>query len=317
MKSPHDDVESQVKQLGLQELPGASGSLRRWDIIVRGASLVLHVTAAGYLWPRIYDSVHVESSEAFINAVRFANTLVTAVWLAYVAQHVFFMAVKGRLVLGRSAPLFILGYMLPTKLVERVLVPASRKPIAGGDESLRLLFALALGTYGLALLMELCAKALLACLSGRAQDGSELPITSPDADSGSSSNVSDNSPAKPMQAPVNSASSDDLGVHHEGSRRDAVNTQTPPNHVHVAIVDDDSKKNDELPLIFRGAIWCLYTPMVIMAWAGVPLFQQNAGPPQDFAEQGTAGIPDGGTTTGPTNTQSTHSEDTAPRTILQ
>ncbi|KAK3638101.1 hypothetical protein LTR56_013312 [Elasticomyces elasticus] len=314
LESPYEDVG---EQRGLIGPPDKSKSLPRWGVVLRGASVALHITATGYLWPRIFDAVYIESSEDFINAVRFANTLVIVVWLTYVAQHVFFMVVKGRPVLGRSAPLFILGYMLPTKLVERVLVPVSRKPITRGSESLRLLFALALGSYGLAFLMELCAKALLACLSGRAHDESELPTTSPDADGASSSGVSDNSPANTVsiQALVDSASSDDLGVHHEGSPRDAVITQTSPDHASTA--DNDRKDDERLPLIIRGAIWPLYFPMVIMAWAGVPLFQQNPGPPQDSAEQGTAGMPDEGTTIGPTNTEGTRSDGNGSPTILQ
>ncbi|KAK4898012.1 hypothetical protein LTR27_004397 [Elasticomyces elasticus] len=260
--------------------------------------------------------LYIESSEDFINAVRFANTLVTAVWLTYVAQHVFFMVVKGRPVLGSSAPLFILGYMLPTRLVEKVLVPASRKTITRGAESLRLLFVLAMGSYGLALFMEMCAKALLACLSGRAHDESELPTTSPDADSASSSDVLDNSPVNTasIQAPVDSTSSNDLEIQPEESSRDTAITQTSPDHASTA--DNDGKEDDELPLIIRGSIWSLYFPMVIMVWAGVPLFQQNAGPPQDSAEQGTAGIPDGGTTIGTTNTEDTRPEENGSRTIL-
>ncbi|KAK5735024.1 hypothetical protein LTR17_008514 [Elasticomyces elasticus] len=301
LESPYEDV----------------GRLPRWGVVLRGAILALHITATGYSWPRILDAVYIESPEDFINAVRFANTLVTAVWLAYVAQHVFFMVVKGRAVLGISAPLFILGYMLPTKLMEKVLVPASRKTITRGVESLRLLFVLALGSYGLALLMELCAKALLACLSGRAHDESELPTTSPDADGASSSDVLDNSPVNTVsvQAPVDSAGSNDLEIQPEESPRDTVITQTSPDHASTA--DNDSKEDAEMPLIIRDAIWSLYFPMVIMAWAGVPLFQQNAGPPQDSAEQGTADIPDGGTTIGPTNTEGTRSEGNGSPTILQ
>ncbi|KAK5680534.1 hypothetical protein LTS10_007465 [Elasticomyces elasticus] len=317
IESPYEDVGREVEQLGLIGLPDKSKSLPRWGVVLRGASLALHITSTGYLWPRIFDAVYIESSEDFIDAVRFANTLVTAVWLTYVAQHVFFMVVKGRPVLGRSAPLFILGYMLPTKLIEKVLVPASRKTITGGAEPLRLLFVLAFGSYGLALLMELCAKALLACLSGRAHDECGLPTTSPDADSVSSSDVLNNSPVNTVsiQALVDSASSNDLEIQPEASPRDTVITQTSPDH--ASTTDNDSKEDAELPLIIRGSIWSLYFPMVIMAWAGVPLFQQNAGPPQDSAEQGTAGIPDGGTTIGPTNTESTRSENKASRTILQ
>ncbi|KAK5736744.1 hypothetical protein LTR17_007249 [Elasticomyces elasticus] len=317
LESPYEDVGREVEQRGLIGLPDKSKSLPRWGVVLRGASLALHITATGYLWPRILDAVYIESSEDLINAVRFANTLVTAVWLTYVAQHVFFMVVKGRPLLGRSAPLFILGYMLPTKLVEKVLVPASIKTITRGAESLRLLFVLAIGSYGLALLMELCAKALLACLSGKAHDKSELPTTSPDADSASSSDVLDNSPVNTVsvQAPVDLASSNDLEIQTEESPRDTVITQTSPDHASTA--DNDGKEDAELPLVIRGAIWSLYFPMVIMAWAEVPLFQDNTGPPQDSAEQGTAGISDGGTTIGPTNTEGTCSDNKASRSILQ
>nr|OQO28167.1 hypothetical protein B0A51_04587 [Rachicladosporium sp. CCFEE 5018] len=163
--APVTDLKALVKR---EETRPKEGDRRRravFDLITPAGS-ISHLVALCYVWTKIFDVTHINTpSQDVNNGIAWVVLSMSLLWITYALQHFLsYMAVQ-KFWIPRSPPFFLFGLFTPSTLHALAKHPGSRpKPrlvLDLTDRNFGLFFHAAAVSYGLALLLETSAKALL------------------------------------------------------------------------------------------------------------------------------------------------------------
>ncbi|KAK6428268.1 hypothetical protein LTR95_015588, partial [Oleoguttula sp. CCFEE 5521] len=167
-----------------EEARPKEGNRRRrysFDLIAPAGS-ISHLVALCYVWTKIFDVTHINTTSQDINnSIGWVVLSISLLWSTYALQHFLsYMAVQ-KFWIPRSPPFVLFGLFTPSTLHALTRHPLSRpKPKLARDLTDRnfgLFFHAAAVSYGLALLMEISAKTLLKHVSKARSPDSSLSGT--------------------------------------------------------------------------------------------------------------------------------------------